>query len=149
MGLKTNDVIIKMDNIEAENIGALIELRSKKKRGDRFTLTILRKDVEIILAGKFPEVTRYNSLYYSIPSGVVKAKYFANHFEIETSRISEIAIYIHPEMVNRDIPVIINVNGTEIVNKKVSIDRNFMVDNFIENLDRRAVWVYKFLLKID
>ena len=44
MGLKENDIIIKMDGIEAENIGKLLEMRSKKKRGDNFTLTVLNAD---------------------------------------------------------------------------------------------------------
>jgi len=149
MGLKENDIIIEMDDIKAANIGKLIELRSKKKRGDKFSLTVLRSNNKIHLSGQFPDVTVYDALNYSLPSGAVSAVYFGNHFNIKTSRVDQIAVYIHPEMINIDIPVIVTLNGKEVYNKIVEIDRDFMVDNFLENFDRKALWVNKIVLEID
>ena len=149
MGLKENDIIIKMDGIEAENIGKLIELRSEKKRGDIFTLTILQADTEIQLAGQFPEVTHYNALNYSKPSGAVKAAYYGNHFDIKTSRVSQIALYVHPRMINLDIPIVVTINGKELFNEIVEIDRDFMMENFKKNLDKKALWVNKIILNIN
>ena len=149
MGLKENDIIIKMDGIEAENIGKLIELRSEKKRGDIFTLTILQEDNEIQLSGQFPEVTHYNALNYSKPSGAVKAAYYGNHFDIKTSRVSQIALYVHPRMINLDIPIVVTINGKELFNEIVEIDRDFMMENFKKNLDKKALWVNKIILNIN
>ncbi len=146
MGLKENNIIIKMDGIEAENIGKLIELRSKKKRGDKFGLTVLRADKEIYLAGQFPEITHYDALNYSKPSGAVTAAYYGNHFDIKTSRVSQITLYVHPQMINLDIPIVVTINGKLVFNEIVEIDRNFMIENFKENLDKKALWVNKIIL---
>ncbi|MEA2095956.1 MAG: PDZ domain-containing protein, partial [Candidatus Cloacimonadota bacterium] len=148
MGLKENDIIIKMDGIEAENIGELLKLRSQKKRGDKFALTILRADKEIQLSGQFPQVTHYNALNYSKPSGAIKAVCYGNHFDIETSRVSQIALHIHPKMINLKIPVVVTINGKEVFNKIVEIDRDFMIKNFKENLDKKALWVNKIILNV-
>ncbi|MBT4575595.1 MAG: PDZ domain-containing protein [Candidatus Cloacimonetes bacterium] len=149
MGLEENDIIIKMDDVEAENIGKLIELRSTKKRGDEFTLTILRADDEVVLNGLFPNASSYNALSYEKSSGAVKANYFGNHFNIETSRVSQIAIYIHPKMINMKIPIIITLNGNEVFNEIVQIDREFMVKNLLENHDRKALWTNKIFLNVN
>ncbi|MCF7858731.1 MAG: PDZ domain-containing protein [Candidatus Cloacimonetes bacterium] len=149
MGLKENDVIIKMDGIEAGNIEELLELRNEKIRGDHFTLAVLRADKEIQLSGKFPEVLYYDALDYSMPSGAVKARYYGNHFKIETSRVSEITIYIHPNMVNLDIPLMITLNGEKVFEDTVMIDRKFMYNNFLENHDKNAVWVNKIVLSVN
>jgi len=149
MGLKEKDIIIKMDSIETENIVKLLELRSEKKRSDNFTLTILRADKEIQLAGQFPQVTQYDALNYTKRSGAVKAVYYGNHFNIETSKISQVAVYIHPEMLNLNIPVVITLNGKKVFNKIVEIDREFMIQNFKENLDKKALWVNKINLNVN
>jgi len=149
MGLQTGDIILAMDNTKAENIGKLIELRETKKRGDSFSLTVLRNNEEILLSGQFPEVTKYNAFNYTEPSAVVKANYYGNHFDVKTSKVSELTIYIHPEMVNLEIPVVIDVNGNEEFNDIISINRDFMVKNFLTNYDRKALWVNKIVLKIN
>jgi len=149
MGLKENDIIIKMDGIEAENIGELLKLRSKKKRGENFTLTVLHDENETQLSGQFPEVTQYNALNYSKPSAAVNAIHYGNHFNIETSLVSKIALYIHPYMINLDIPVVVTINGKEVFNEMVGIDREFMIQNFIENFDKKALWINKIIFIIN
>jgi len=149
MGLMENDIIIKMDNTFADSIAKLIELRNQKKRSDDFTLTVLREDQELQLHGQFPPVGFYDAFNYSMPSGAVKATYYGNHFNIETSLVSELIIYIHPKMVNLDIPVVVEINGKEVLNEIVKIDRDFMIDNFLENLDRKALWVNRIVLDVD
>jgi predicted esterase len=144
--LQENDLIIKMDGKTAANIDTLITWRDAKRRGDEFTLTVLRGDEEIKLIGKFPEPTEYDAFNLTKPSGAVKARYYGNHFEIETSRISQIAIYLHPEMINYDIPVIISINSKEVFNQKLEINREFMRSNFEENQDRKALWTNRIVL---
>ena len=146
MGLLENDIIIKMDGVEAENIGKLIERRSEKKRGDKFALTILRADKEIQLSGQFPEIVYSDAFNYTKPSGAVDAIYYGNHFNIETSSVSQIALFLHPQMINLNIPVVITINGKEVFNKVVEIDRDFMIQNFLENIDKQALWVNKIIL---
>jgi len=148
MNLKKNDIIIKMDGTSVDSISVLLDLRASKKRGDKVSLTVLRNNDEIKLKGQFPEIDFYDAFILDLPSGAVRARYFGNQFEIETSRLNEIAILIHPDMVNLENPVIININGIEKFNQKVSIDREFMIDNFMKNRDRKALWVKKISFQI-
>jgi len=147
MGIKAGDIIIAMDGQPASDIDELINLRNLKNRGDLFTLTIVRGEEELILNGKFPEAEIYQVFNYDMPSGAVSVKYFANQFHAETSRVGKLAVYIHPDMVNLDIPVTIFVNGLEVFNDIVQIDRDFMLHNFQENLDRKALWVNKLIIE--
>jgi len=148
IGLKSDDLILEFDGnliMQSDDIGKYKKL---KKRGDAFSLLVLRNSKEILLNGKFPEVTHYDAFRYYLSSGAVDATYYGNHFEIQTSRVQEIAIYINPKMVNLNIPVIINVNGNEKFNKIIEIDKAFLLENFKENIDRKALWTNKIVLKI-
>jgi predicted esterase len=149
MGLQKNDIIMGMDNIITETLDSLLYLRNKKKRGDTFSLTVLRDNEEIQLNGQFPEEDIHDAFQYNLPSGAVKARYWGNHFELETSRVKKIAIYIHPDMVNLENPVSIIVNGKEMINELIEINRYFLIDNFLKNKDRTALWTNKIILDID
>ncbi len=149
MSLKIDDIVIKMDGKDVENIEKLSKLKTFKKRGDTVSLTILREDKEVKLFGQFPEVEFKDAFSYDLPSGAVKVKYWGNHFEIETSRVDEITIYIHPDMVNLKNPVTVNINDEEVFNEHISIDREFMVENFLKNFDRKALWVNRIVLMIE
>jgi len=147
-GLRIDDVIIQMDGKVAVNIDSLTTWRDAKKRGDIFSLTVLRDSSEEILNGQFPEVTYYDAFSLSKPSAAVTAKYYGNHFEIETSRIKEIAIYFHPEMINMKNPVTININGQLVFDDYIDYNRNFMKQNFEENNDRRAIWINREMIQV-
>ena len=149
MNLQKNDIIMGMDNIITETLDSLLYLRNKKKRGDTFTLTVLRDNEEIQLNGQFPEEDIRDAFQYNLPSGAVKARYWGNQFEIETSRVKKIAIYIHPDMVNLKNPVYIIVNGKEMINELLEINRDFLIDNFLKNKDRTALWINKIILDVE
>ncbi len=149
MGLKKDDIVIRMDGKDVENIEKLSELKTFKKRGDEVSLTVLREDKEVKLFGQFPEVEFNDAFSYDLPSGAVKAKYWGNNFEIETSSVDELAIYIHPDMVNLEIPVSVTVNGKEVFNENIEIDRDFMVESFKMNFDRKALWVNRIVLRTE
>ncbi len=148
MGLKKDDIVIKMDGKDVENIEKLSELKTFKKRGDTVSLTVLRDKKEVQLFGQFPEIDFYDAFILNKPSGAVKVKYWGNHFEVETSRVAELAIYIHPDMVNLKNPVTVNINSKEVFNDIISIDREFMIENFQNNFDRKALWVNRIILKL-
>ena len=148
MSLKKADIVIKMDGKDVENIEKLSELKTFKKRGDTVSLTVLREDKKVKFTGRFPEVEFHDAFILNKPSGAVKTKYWGNHFEIETSRVDELTIYIHPDMVNLENPITVNINDKEVFNDFISIDREFMVANFLNNFDRKALWVNKIYLKV-
>ncbi len=148
MGLLSGDVIIAMDGIFIDTINDLLALRDEKERGDAFTLTVLRAGKEIILPGAFPPVTHQEVFEPSEQSGALKALYRANTFMIESTRVSRLAVYIHPEMINDDLPVKIIVNDEVVFHDKIRIDRQFMTDNFLDNRDRSALWTNRIQVDI-
>lgn len=76
-------------------------------------------------------------------SGVVKGFYKNNEFHLKTSAVKIISVLISPEMVDMDKPVIVYVNGVKKVTHKAIYDKNFIIANFKETYDRKAVWVDK------
>ncbi len=147
MGLKKDDIIIKFDGKNVEKSNDIYKYKSQTSRGEKVTLTVLRNNKEILLKGKFPEAVHYEAFHYGKISGAVKAKYFGNEFDIQTSRVGEICLYINPKMINMEIPVIVNINGREVFHKKIGFDKEFMLKNFMENKDRKALWANKIVLE--
>jgi C-terminal processing protease CtpA/Prc len=125
LGLQKGDVIIGMDEGELANIDDLAAAKSEKKRGDPVSLSVFRNKETILLKGQFPEVVYYDAFFYKPASGAVQARYYANIFELETSRVGAVKLYISPEMVNVDIPVRVIINGEEVFNDMVEYDKQF------------------------
>jgi len=149
-GLHIEDIIISFDDQEIKDIEKLIELRdTTKKNGEKFTLTVKRKAEEIILKGQFPEPEEFKAVVEGKHSGAVRARYLGNKYMIDTSCVKSLNVYLHPQMVNFENPVVVEHNGKEIFNEKVEFDRNFILGNFKDNFDRKALWVNKIDLKID
>jgi predicted esterase len=148
MGLMTGDIIIAMDGDFTETIEELITVRDNKKRGDSFTLTIKRGAEEYILPGQFPPITYQELFAYEEKSGAVRGVFRANSFILETSLVAAIAVYIHPGMINLDLPVKVIINGEELFNDMVDIDREFLTENFRKNRDRSALWVNKIIIDV-
>jgi len=143
MGLRDNDIIIAIDEVTITNIDEMVELKAGKQRGDEVSLTVFREGETYLLKAVFPETVYYDALFYEQPSGAVKAKYYGNIFELDTSRVGALAIYINPEMVNLKIPVKVIINGVEVFNEIVGYEQEIMKENIIKNKDRKALWVNK------
>ena len=86
--------------------------------------------------------------YYVLNKSVaVRAHYNNNTFEVNTSRIEEVELFISPVMVNLQNPVIVKVDGREVFNKKVMADKVFLLANFSSTFDRKALWVTSIKVK--
>ena len=92
-----------------------------------------------------------NLPYYLNPrkSGAASAYYDNNHFNIQTSRVGELELLISPVMVNLRNPVIVEINGKTVFNKKLEADKDFLLKDFEENSDRQALWVNSIKLKVE
>jgi len=143
MGLQQHDLVIKMDGITIHSLDEMDSLKTFKQRGDSVSLTVKRYDEEITLYGQFPDTTYYDAIVYSEPSGAVQARYFGNEFALETSRVRKLAIYLHPLMVNFENPVKVIINDKVMFDDNIEVDREFMIDNFLRNRDRTALWAKK------
>ncbi|WP_410221344.1 hypothetical protein [Pedobacter sp.] len=82
-------------------------------------------------------------------SGAIRCDYNNNTFRIETSRVGALKIFISPEMVDMDKPVWVYVNGKLKIKYKTFYNRKFIVRNFNENYDRKALWVDELLVNVD
>ncbi|MBB2148310.1 alpha/beta hydrolase-fold protein [Pedobacter gandavensis] len=96
----------------------------------------LDKDDEAIVVD-----TVKNGFNYRKRSAAVKAHYADNTFRISTSRVKSFKIYISPDMVDMGKPITVILNDKVYFKGKVSYDKNFLIKEFTDHLDRSAVWV--------
>ena len=76
-------------------------------------------------------------------SAAVKGTFKNNEFHLETSRVNSITVFISPEMVDMTKPVTVFVNGIKKATKKPIYDKAFLLKNFQDTFDRKALWVDK------
>ncbi|TGN23619.1 alpha/beta hydrolase-fold protein [Empedobacter tilapiae] len=74
-------------------------------------------------------------------SGLIKAIYSKNRFDIETSSVKSFRLYISPEMINLSKKLKIYANNKLIYNQKVDYNSFFMKENFNKNIDKEQVWI--------
>lgn len=74
-------------------------------------------------------------------SAAVKGNFKNNEFHLQASAVKELKIFISPEMVDMTKPVNVYVNGVKKITKKVTYNKEFIVENFNQTFDRKAVWV--------
>lgn len=82
-----------------------------------------------------------NAFDFPRKSGKIIAQYNDNIFKVKTSCIKSFKIYISPEMVNLKRKIKVYVNGKLYYDKKLKINRDFMLKNFNRNHDRTQIWV--------
>ncbi|MEL6944841.1 MAG: hypothetical protein AAFO82_19460, partial [Bacteroidota bacterium] len=73
-------------------------------------------------------------------SGAIQAQYEANQFTISTSRVGGIKIYCSPKMVNFNDEIVVIINDETVFEGKVELDKNFMIQQFQKEFDRKLIW---------
>ena len=76
-------------------------------------------------------------------SAAVKGYFKNNEFHLQTSAVGALTVFISPEMVDINKPVIVYVNGLKKVDRRAVYDKQFILDNFYDTLDRKAIWIEK------
>ena len=89
----------------------------------------------------------YGYYEYKNKSGAVIAEFNNNIFKFKTSRVDEVEVLISPVMINLQNPVIIEINGKIVFNKKIDADKNFLLSEFSKNHDRKSLWVNSITVK--
>ncbi|MFT4204605.1 MAG: hypothetical protein QM610_11935, partial [Chitinophagaceae bacterium] len=82
-------------------------------------------------------------------SGAVKAHYKNNMFDIETSCVKRITIFLSPEMIDFARPILVKVNGKFLFHKKMNYNRDFILQNFDKNFDRTQIFVNKIIVDVN
>lgn len=103
----------------------------------------LDKDDEAIFVD-----TVKNGFNYRKRSAAVKAQYANNTFRISTSRVKAFKLYISPDMIDMGKPVTVILNDKVYFKGKIVYDKNFMVREFTNSLDRSAIWVNELAIQL-
>jgi len=141
MGLEAGDIIIGGGGLPIEGLDDLVTYKSSLERGNPVELKVLREGARKTLSGNLPEKANYLIFKREVPSGLAHAGYCANSIWVKTSRVGAFSLFIHPDMVNLDEEVTVTWNGEVVYDGSVKPDIAFMIENFLENRDRRLLYV--------
>jgi hypothetical protein len=141
MGLKPGDIIVKGNDMAIKDMDDLVKYKATLARGGDFSLTVLREGGSLALHGTLPEVANYYVFKREIPSGIIKASLSANRVDVESSRVGAFTVYVDPDVVNLGDNLVITWNGEVIHDDVVEPDIEFMLRHFLENRDRKQIYV--------
>jgi hypothetical protein len=79
---------------------------------------------------------------------MARVSFSANRIDIEGSRVGGFRVFVHPDMIRLERPVVITYNGEEVFNQEVKPDIEFMLRNFLENRDRKLLYVAEIKVEI-
>jgi enterochelin esterase-like enzyme len=139
--LQPGDIITKIGNQIVTNNAAFEKAKACIKRGQDITMLVIRNGSELPLACHVPEPSSYELFAHNRLSGKVNVSFAANRIDIESSRVGKLRVLIHPDMIRIDQPLTIRLNGKTVYNKIVKPDLEFLLRNFLENRDRKLLYV--------
>ena len=147
MGLLADDIIVRGEEMAIGNIDHLNAYKETLHRGGSFSLTVKRGEDLVTLRGNLPEPENYLVFKRDRPSARADVTFSGNSVDIRASRLGACRIFVHPDMVNLAENLVITVNGKVVHNARVETDIAFMIENFLENRDRKLLYVAE--VKID
>ncbi len=147
-GMQEGDVIIKLGDIPVNTLEQVNKYKEGKKCGDSAEIVVLRDGQIIEFNSRFPGPHKYNLFTRGKSSARIEGYYSGNKFSFRTSQVGAFSIYIHPDMVQLDQNVVVEVNGKELFNKRVSASPEFILRNFLDNRDRELLYVKRLFFKL-
>ncbi len=141
MGLKEGDTIIAAGGKAIENVDDLNAFKEGVARGDDIELTVIRDGEEVVLHGEIPEPQNYFVFKRDVPSAAARVSFSANRIDLEGSRLGAFRVLVHPDMIRLEGNLTIRVNGETVYHAPVEPDVRFLLENFLEDRDRRLLYV--------
>jgi len=142
LDLRPGDVIVRGGGGDRiHDLEALNAFKAKLARGENVQLTVRRDGADVVLTGRLPEVSTYYAFEERRPSAAARALFTANHLTVETSRLGTLTFWIHPDMVQLSQELVIEVDGTERFRGTVEPDLGFLLRNYLQERDRRLLFV--------
>jgi predicted esterase len=141
LGLKAGDLIVGGAGLPIDSIENLDSYKSTLRRGDPTQITVQRGDRELTLSATLPEPEEY--LLFNLPeqSALARVTATGNHIAIQGSRLGSFTVLVHPDQFRLEQNLKINVEGEEVYDALVNPDIKFMIRNFLENRDRKLLYV--------
>ncbi|WP_338868503.1 hypothetical protein WBJ53_17705 [Spirosoma sp. SC4-14] len=81
-------------------------------------------------------------------SGAIQGRYSKNQFNLTTSRVGLLTIYLSPEMVDFNRPLKVFINDKQVYNGLVEYDRTFLVSHYRKEMDHQALWVNRLAFRV-
>jgi len=142
------DVIVKADAARVDSLPDLNEWKGTVERGDAFEMTVLRDGEKTALRGKLPDVAGYFMFKREVPSAMIRADFAANRLEVETSRVGAFRVLVHPDMIVLDQNLVIEVNDEIVFDDIVQSDLEFMLRDYLDNRDRKLLYVAEVVIEL-
>ncbi len=149
IGLLAGDVIVQGDGERIRDLDELNAFKRTLSRGDRVQLTVLRDGEERVLDGRLPEVSTYYLFKEERPPAAARASFHANRLVVEGSRLGDLTFWVHPDMVQLDQELVIEVDGTERFRGIVEPDCGVLLENYLQTRDRRLLYVARVHIDLD
>jgi poly(3-hydroxybutyrate) depolymerase len=148
IGLAAGDVIIEAGSVRTDSLPNLNEWKATVERGDPFTMRVLREGEELILSGELPDPSAYLIFKRDVPSAQAHVDYAANRIDVRTSRVGAFTVSVHPDMIALDQNLVISVDGQVVHDAPVAPDVEYMIRSFVENRDRRLLYVAEIAVEL-
>jgi len=145
--MQEGDIIVKLDDTPINTLDDVNRFKETKECGDAAEVVAIRDEKIIEIEGRFPDPRKYDLFTRSEPSARIEGYFSGNTFSFKTSQVGVFSIYINPDMVQLDQNIVVEVNGEEIFDERVAASPEFILRNFLENLDREALYVNKITLR--
>ena len=71
-----------------------------------------------------------------------------NRIESESSRVGALTVFVNPDMIDLGEPLSITWNGKPAFEERVKPDLGFLIRNFLETRDRKALYVAGLTLEL-
>jgi hypothetical protein len=141
MRLAPGDVIVAAGDLPVRTMDDVYEYKRTLRRGGPVSLTVMRGERRLILEGRLPESGTYNCFKRELPSALARVSFSANRVDVQASRLGAFRVLVHPEMFDLGENVVVTVNGKVVRDAPVTPDVGFLLRNFLENRDRRLLYV--------
>lgn len=140
-GARAGDIVIAVGTDSVTGMHTLNNYKATKKRGDAAEITVLRNGKKIQLKGHFPPPQEFDLFRREKPSARAEAVFNANTFRIRSSRLGDFSLFVHPDMVQLDQPVVVVVDDSVHHEAVVEPDIEFLLRNFLKHRDRQLLYI--------
>lgn len=149
IGLLADDIIVRGGEMRIRDMDDLNTYKATLRRGGPFGVTVRRGEELVVLMGELLEPENYLVFKREWPSARADVNLYGNHIYIRASRLGACRVLVHPDMVNLGENLVITVNGKVVHDALVEPDLAFMIENFLENRDRKLLYIAEIEVEVE
>jgi len=153
MGLMAGDVIVGAGTPATDEraatsmvIGTLDDIdvfKATLKRGDEFSLDVLREGRRVTLDGALEPAAYYNVFKREVPTAALRASVSGNRVRVEPSALGAFSVYVYPSLFNLDEKITVTVGGDVVFDSVVEPDLEYTLRDYLGRRDRAMLCAAK------